>query len=129
MQKVPPKYKRRNTRNLLQYFLLHAQNIFAVYSKYDDAFSFSEGLAEVKLNGKWGFIDKKGNFVVKPQYADCTSFMKPSQSLVKMELKRPSHNIILKYLYSMFKKVYVPKYMFVLSRVFSSFINQNVQVT
>src|SRR5206468_8469070 len=25
--------------------------------KYDDARSFSEGLAAVKLNGEWGFID------------------------------------------------------------------------
>jgi hypothetical protein len=29
--------------------------------KYDDAGGFREGLAEVKLDGKRGFIDKKGN--------------------------------------------------------------------
>jgi len=28
---------------------------------YDDAGSFSEGLAQVKINGKYGFIDTKGN--------------------------------------------------------------------
>jgi hypothetical protein len=28
--------------------------------KYDDAGDFSEGLAPVKLNGRWRFIDKSG---------------------------------------------------------------------
>ena len=28
--------------------------------QYDDAWLFSEGLALVKVNGKWGFIDTKG---------------------------------------------------------------------
>jgi len=27
---------------------------------YDNAISFSEGLAAVELNGKWGYIDTKG---------------------------------------------------------------------
>jgi len=26
---------------------------------YDSAGSFSEGLAQVKVNGKWGYIDKR----------------------------------------------------------------------
>jgi len=69
---------------------------------------FSFGVSAVCLNGKWGFIDKKGIFVIKPQYADCTSFMKHSQSLAKIGLKRPAHTAIISYLYSMFKKVYVP---------------------
>ena len=30
--------------------------------KYDDTKDFSsEGLARVRLDGKWGFVDKKGN--------------------------------------------------------------------
>ena len=36
--------------------------------------------------------------------------MKQSQALAKVNLKRPAHNAILAYLYSMFKKVYVPTY-------------------
>ena len=31
---------------------------------YEDAFSFSKGLAAVKLDGKWGYIDKKGNVII-----------------------------------------------------------------
>lgn len=36
--------------------------------QYDDACSFSEGMAAVLVNGKWGFINTKGELVIKPQY-------------------------------------------------------------
>jgi hypothetical protein len=36
--------------------------------KYDDAWLFMEGLASVKLNDKWGFIDKTGEIVVPFNY-------------------------------------------------------------
>ena len=36
--------------------------------KYDEARSFSEGLAKVKLNGKCGYVDKSGNEVVPLKY-------------------------------------------------------------
>jgi len=45
-----------------------------VQPKYDDAWSFSEGLAWVKLNGKWGFIDTTGKEIVTPKYDDASSF-------------------------------------------------------
>ena len=32
--------------------------------KYDDVWDFGEGLAPVKLNGKWGYIDKTGKEVI-----------------------------------------------------------------
>ena len=32
--------------------------------KYDDIWSFNEGLSVVKLNGKWGYIDKTGKEVI-----------------------------------------------------------------
>lgn len=35
---------------------------------YEDGYSFSEGLASVKLNGKWGFIDKTGKTVIPFEY-------------------------------------------------------------
>ena len=69
---------------------------------------FSFGTSAVCLNGKWGFINNRGEFVIKPQYADCTSFMKHPQALAKINLKRPAHSAILSYIYSMFKKIYVP---------------------
>lgn len=36
--------------------------------KYDNAADFSEGLAAVKVNNKWGFIDSTGKMVIAPQF-------------------------------------------------------------
>ena len=36
--------------------------------KYDAATDFSEGLAAVKVNNKWGFIDTTGKMVITPQF-------------------------------------------------------------
>lgn len=37
-------------------------------SGYDSVYCLKEGLAEVKKNGKWGFVDKTGQVVVPLQY-------------------------------------------------------------
>ncbi|EDJ0203504.1 WG repeat-containing protein, partial [Campylobacter coli] len=37
---------------------------------FDDIWDFREGLAGVKLNGKWGFIDKSGKIVIEPIFDD-----------------------------------------------------------
>jgi hypothetical protein len=42
--------------------------------KYDDAYSFSEGLAQVKLGGKWGFVDKTGKEAIPLKYDDASTF-------------------------------------------------------
>lgn len=41
---------------------------------YDDAYPFTEGLAAVKTNGKWGFIDNSAFEVIKPIYDEVSSF-------------------------------------------------------
>ena len=41
---------------------------------YDDANSFSEGLAAVLIDGKWGFIDENGKMVIEPQYEEAGKF-------------------------------------------------------
>ena len=41
-----------------------------VSCRYDDAFDFSEGLATVELNGKYGYIDKTGKEVIAIKYDD-----------------------------------------------------------
>ncbi len=43
-------------------------NYIEVPSIYDEYRDFSEGLAAVKLNGKWGFINTQGMVIVSPQY-------------------------------------------------------------
>jgi WG containing repeat len=40
----------------------------AISFKFEDATPFREGLAAVKLNGKWGFINRVGDFVIDPIY-------------------------------------------------------------
>jgi hypothetical protein len=60
--------------------LLYAQNDT---KGYDDVYSFSEGLAMVKLNGKWGFIDKTGKEIIPLKYDGAHSF---SEGLVVVEL-------------------------------------------
>lgn len=38
--------------------------------KFDEAKSFSNGLAAVKSDGKWGFINESGELVIKYKYSD-----------------------------------------------------------
>ena len=42
--------------------------------EYGKAEPFSEGLAAVALNGKWGYIDKNGRFVIKPRFSEAQTF-------------------------------------------------------
>lgn len=44
------------------------KEMVAVSFKYDEAFEFSDGLAPVKRNNKWGFIDVNGKEVISPRY-------------------------------------------------------------
>ena len=52
-------------------------------SKYRSVGEFSDGLAEVKLNGKWGFVDQQGKEVVPPKYVGVWSF---SDGLAEVQL-------------------------------------------
>ena len=42
--------------------------------QFDAAWEFREGMAAVMKNGKWGFIDKKGKFLIQPQFEDAAFF-------------------------------------------------------
>ena len=44
--------------------------------KYDMVYPFSKGLAEVRLNDKYGFVDKTGKEVVPPKYDYVGEFYK-----------------------------------------------------
>jgi len=35
---------------------------------------FSEGMAPVRIDGKWGYIDKTGNTVINPQFEEANAF-------------------------------------------------------
>lgn len=59
---------------------------YAVAPQFDDAKSFREGLAAVKKNNTWGFIDKTGKMIIKAQYIDVSYF---SEGLAAVQ---KSHN-------------------------------------
>jgi len=40
----------------------------------ESAYEFSEGLAGVLINGKWGFIDTTGSVAIKPKFRTVWSF-------------------------------------------------------
>ena len=43
--------------------------------KYEEASDFFDnGLACIQINGKWGFIDKTGEFVTPPQFSGVNGF-------------------------------------------------------
>ena len=43
-------------------------------AKFDMASQFHEGFAAIKTQGKWGFIDKSGDTVIKPQFESVKNF-------------------------------------------------------
>lgn len=53
--------------------------------KYEDAGAFCRGLAPVKLDGKWGFIDEKGNEIVAPSFELASPLSKSGTAWVKNE--------------------------------------------
>lgn len=42
----------------------------AIEPRFEDARQFYNGVAPVELDGMWGFINTKGEFVIEPQYED-----------------------------------------------------------
>ena len=67
-------------------FKLKTSEDVAIHCKYDDVASFSEGLARVKLDRKWGCIDKKGQEVIPLKYDSVNQFSE-GMARVKLEEK------------------------------------------
>ena len=55
----------------------------AIKFKYDEVNRFSENMAAVKINGKWGFINEYGNEVIKPEY-DAVDYFRNGLARVKL---------------------------------------------
>lgn len=52
---------------------------------YDEAKSFSMGLAPIKAEGKWGFIDESGEEIVSPMFKFATTLSKDGSAWIKNE--------------------------------------------
>ncbi len=48
--------------------------LYTLEGQWDGAKDFSEGMAAVKLDGKWGYIDTEGRVIVEPKYDGANSF-------------------------------------------------------
>ena len=49
-------------------------SLFVIAPQFDEADSFSEGLARVKTGEKWGYVDKQGQWVIQPQLDEAEAF-------------------------------------------------------
>ncbi|HTS13859.1 MAG TPA: WG repeat-containing protein [Candidatus Limnocylindrales bacterium] len=47
---------------------------WVIEATFEDAHHFCDGLAPVKVNGRWGFVDTRGQLVVPAQYEAADSF-------------------------------------------------------
>ena len=48
---------------------------------------FSEGLAPVKIKGKWGFIDNTGKVIINAEYEEVNKFSEGLASVAKLDIK------------------------------------------
>ena len=56
-----------------RYGYINAEGKYIINPQFDDAGSFSGGLAAVKM-GKWGYIDKSGKVLINPQFDEAYAF-------------------------------------------------------
>jgi hypothetical protein len=59
----------------LKFASLFAAEVYAgIPVKYEIGHMFSEGLASVKLDGKWGYVDKTGQYAIPPRFDSAMPF-------------------------------------------------------
>jgi hypothetical protein len=47
---------------------------FVIHPVFDDARSFRQQVAAVKIAGMWGFISKAGDFIIPPRFEQADDF-------------------------------------------------------
>ena len=58
----------------LLYGYVNAKGEYVITPQFEEAQSFSEGLAAVKIDNKWGYIDTTGKFIITPQFQEAYYF-------------------------------------------------------
>lgn len=56
------------------YKYIPGMEFVVIQPQFDAAESFSEGMAQVKIGNKWGYIDKTGKLVIPPQFDEAKAF-------------------------------------------------------
>ena len=57
------------------FYLFNQEGERVVETAFDDAVPFNvAGPAAVAIDGKWGFVDAEGEFIIEPQFAEARSF-------------------------------------------------------
>lgn len=62
---------------------INTKGEYVINLQFDGAYCFSDGLANVQVDGKVGFIDKSGKYVISPQYSNATDFYEGRAWVVK----------------------------------------------
>lgn len=62
---------------------IYNSNGYKIGESYDEIGKFSEGLCAININGKWGFINKEGKFVIDTLYNEVRSFSPEGLAVVK----------------------------------------------
>jgi hypothetical protein len=52
----------------IDFLLIDGSGNKTAVGEFEDITDFSEGLAAVQLDGKWGYINKQGQFVIQPKF-------------------------------------------------------------
>jgi len=65
----------RSSEYGLKYFIIDPTGEIVIdATKYSRVLPFSEGLAAIRSDRGWGFIDKRGQEIIRPQFAEVRSF-------------------------------------------------------
>jgi hypothetical protein len=109
-----------NDGEILKFGYINKSGKFIINPQFDNAGNFIEGLAAVKVNGKWGYIDKTGEFVINPTFDLVNDFYEglaqvrtiDSLRLDNAKVKRTvlHYNISSEQVIERYKEKYVAKY-------------------
>ena len=53
---------------------INKEGVMVIRPQFDDAASFSEGIAAIKVGDLWGYIDKTGKTIIAPQFIEAGIF-------------------------------------------------------
>lgn len=69
------RYGKRCYERALHWGYIDQSGRQVIAQRFDDASSYSEGLAAVASRGAWGYIDVKGQWIVRPAFSEAGPFL------------------------------------------------------